>query len=238
MPAVIEKGHGGTAKRWRWVKPLLTVIGLVGALIVVVSAWDGEAIAAWKRDASPLRYFAAMAILPALGVPFSPLFILAGATFGNQIGLLGSGLALGVNLALCYWIARRMRRRLEPLLRRFGYELRDLDAKERGSFRFTLAMKLMPGLPTFLKSYALGMAGVPFGVYFAVSMFFSGVYGFLLVTIGESLLEHRFNMSTLLVAIGAALVLILLWWWRRRTRDEGRREHDHQAAPGRRPLHA
>jgi hypothetical protein len=57
----------------------------------------------------PLPYFAMMAVLPAIGIPISPLYILAGASFGIAVGLVGSLVALAVNATLCYWISSRLR---------------------------------------------------------------------------------------------------------------------------------
>ena len=68
--------------------------------------------------------------VPAIGVPMTPLLLLAGATFGPGIGLLGSLLALALNLTLCYWIANLMR----PGLRRCYADLAmSCQARKPGS---------------------------------------------------------------------------------------------------------
>ena len=197
----------------------LTVIAVLVVLAVVWWSWDLDAMLAWQQRASPVRFFAAMAVLPAIGVPLTPLFILAGATFGPGMGLGGSLVALGLNLALCYWIASMMRPRLARLLSRFGYELPALAGKKQGALRFTLAAKLAPGVPLFVKNYSLGVAGVRFDMYFVVSMLTSGLYGALLILLGESLVRHSIGQVALAVA-GMALLGVGVWLWRRRqTRD-------------------
>jgi uncharacterized membrane protein YdjX (TVP38/TMEM64 family) len=214
--------HGGSSA-WRWIRRVLVLLFIVGFAYALWIAWDHqEAIMAWKRQASPLVFFAAMALIPALGVPITPFFVLAGATFGRELGLLGSGIALAVNLTLCYWIARSaLRPWLVSLLRRFHYELPDFEKRgRRGSFRFTLAVKLAPGVPGAVKSYGLGVAAVPFWLYLGVSMLVTGVYAAALVIVGQSLLEHRLDRAA--IAGGVVIVLGLgLWWWRKR-RDTSR----------------
>ena len=39
------------------------------------------------RDAGPFAFFAAMAILPGLGVPVMPFHLTAGSAFGEQLGM-------------------------------------------------------------------------------------------------------------------------------------------------------
>jgi uncharacterized membrane protein YdjX (TVP38/TMEM64 family) len=170
---------------------------------------------AWMQRARPLPFFAVMAILPAFGAPISPLLLLAGATFGVRLGLVGSLLALAVNVTGCYFLAHLLRPWISSLLRRSRYNLPNFRDKERGVWRFTLAVKLAPGVPAFVKQYGLGIAGVPFGIYFAMSMLITGAYAVSLVVLGESLFEHNRNRALVAGAI-VGLLVIAVWWWRRR----------------------
>src|SRR5262249_40508182 len=102
------------------------------------------------------------------------------------------------------------------LMRRLGYRLPDLREKEKGAIRFALAVKLAPGVPAFVKNYAMGLAGVPFAVYLGVAMLITGAYGVALVLLGESLLQHELNRALPLVVAVAAIALATFWWRRRR----------------------
>jgi uncharacterized membrane protein YdjX (TVP38/TMEM64 family) len=201
---------------WRWVRSALTLLAVGAGALAVWAAWRSDTMVSLKENAHPVPFFAVMALLPALGMPITPLFVLAGATFGVWGGLLGSLVALALNLALCYWIAQsKLRPRIASLLRRLNYELPNFGDKDKGSFRFTLLMKMAPGLPAFAKNYALGVAGVPFWIYFVVSMLITGSYAAALVFVGESLFDHQLDHAVLAVVA----VVILgggLWWWRRR----------------------
>ena len=197
-------------------------MALAALLYFLWSNWDSAAISTWKREASPLLFFSALAMLPAFGLPTTPFFLLAGTTFGIPVGLVGTFIALGMNLAVCYWIARSgLRPFLERILRRFSFELPDLQGGGSNTLRFALAIKFAPGLPAFVKNYVLGMVGVPFALYFGLSMLITGAYAALLVVLGESLLAH--NRSTAGAVIAAILVLgVGVWWWQKRGERERR----------------
>jgi uncharacterized membrane protein YdjX (TVP38/TMEM64 family) len=203
---------------WRIVSTSLSVLALGILGYLMWRNWDHEALLAWKRGAGPLRYFTAMALLPALGVPLSPFFMIAGATFGAGVGLLGSGLALAAHLTLCYLLSKSaLRPRLTALLRRFEH-LPDFTDESAGALRFTLLVKLAPGVPSAAKNYVLGLAGVPFAVYFVVSMAMSGSLGVGLVLLGESLFDHDLVRLALVGMLLAVLLAAALWWRRRRAR--------------------
>jgi uncharacterized membrane protein YdjX (TVP38/TMEM64 family) len=216
---VVAVAHRGRAGAWLWLARAFAVAAAGVVVYFSWTAWGHEAFMAWMREANPVWFFAAMAVLPAVGVPWTPLYILAGATFGARYGVLGSLLAIAANLTLCYFIARsRLRPWLERILRRFGYRLPDLA--NRSALRFTLIVRLAPGLPMFVRNYALGSAGVPFWLYFGVSMAITSAYAVAFVVLGESVLEHDLR------ALGAAVAVLAaaggaIWWWRKRRARAG-----------------
>jgi uncharacterized membrane protein YdjX (TVP38/TMEM64 family) len=208
-------------------KRALLAIALVGLALLLWSIWNREALLEWIRSARALPFFAVMALLPAVGVPITPFFVLAGASFGIRVGLIGSLLALGANFALCYFIARSsLRPRLVALLRRFDYELPNFAAGGKSALRFALVVKATPGVPAFVKNYALGAANVPFGVYLATSMSVTGLYAALLIVLGESLFDHDLR-KTLLVG-GALLSCAGAFLWMRNRRGRGGAQSSHR----------
>jgi uncharacterized membrane protein YdjX (TVP38/TMEM64 family) len=203
------------------------LLAFAGALLVVLvlmllwSQWDAEAFAAWKQQAGPLPYFAAMVVLPALGLPMTPLFIVAGATFGAVVGLTGSLLALAGHLALCFWVARSgLRPHVERWLAHFDVDLPAFDGRRDRALRFLLLVRLAPGVPAFAKNYLLGVAGIPFALYMGVSMLVGGTYAAGFVILGESVLA-RDARGVAIAAAGLALAGLAFWWLRRQRHGDG-----------------
>jgi uncharacterized membrane protein YdjX (TVP38/TMEM64 family) len=218
-------GSGGAKPSLLAVRTLKWVAAAAGTVclaLVVWSAWDHQAVMRWIERARPLPFFSLLALLPVFGFPVSPLFVLAGASFGMRIGIVGSLLALAANLTACYWIARWMRPVIESLLRRFNFRLPDITKTDRSPTRFALAVKLAPGLPAFVKNYALGLTGIPFVIYFTLSMLITGAYAVLLVVLGESLLEHRIDRTVWVALVVVGLGLIA-WLRFRSRRNQGKR---------------
>jgi len=190
---------------------------VLGLLALVWAVWDHDALLGWTARARPVPFFAVMAVVPALGVPMTPFFILAGATFGAPIACLGSAIAIVANLTLCYALARgRLRSWTEAVFRRFDYELPDFTKERRGSVRFSLLVKLAPGIPGALKHYALALTGVPFTSYLIVSGLVTGTYAAALILLGQSLFEHELRRALPVIAILVVLALGLWWWQKRR----------------------
>jgi uncharacterized membrane protein YdjX (TVP38/TMEM64 family) len=204
---------------WRRAGQVAVALLVLGLLWWLWRAWDHQALVYRLRHAPPLPFFLAMALLPAVGMPISPLFILAGASFGTALGALGSALALAANLSVCYGLARLLRRPVQRLQKRFGGELPQLARARQSPLRFTAAVRLTPAVPQALKSYGLGAAGVPFGPFLAASMAVTGTYAVLLIVLGESMLEHNLT-RTLLVVAGLVVVAVAFALWRRRRSRE------------------
>jgi uncharacterized membrane protein YdjX (TVP38/TMEM64 family) len=194
---------------------VLVMLAIVAVLALFWLIWNGDAVRAFKQEAGPFTFFAAMAVLPALGFPLTPFFVMAGATFGARMGLVGSVIALSLNLAICFWIARSgLRKILLSLFARFNYEIPDFEREAKGTLRFVALVKMAPGVPGFAKNYILGLVGVPFWTFFVSSLLFTGVYAAALTLLGESLGEHDLT-RTLTVAIVLLVLAIGVWLWRR-----------------------
>lgn len=197
----------------RWLRVVSGALVLV-AIWMVVAALGGEP-GVWLETLGPLPFFAAMAILPALGVPMTPFFVIAGLRFGIAGGLAISALAALSNLLLCYWIAHgRLRPLLRDIIERRFAALAGLDTDRRSAWRVTFLVKLVPGVPIFIKHYALGAAGVPRSIYLGVALVTTGPYGAAFVVLGESALKG--DLGQALMALGAlALIAASILAWRR-----------------------
>jgi uncharacterized membrane protein YdjX (TVP38/TMEM64 family) len=203
------------SSRWKPVVIALSVVAVAAVGYFVWSAYDHQAVMAWLEGMRPLPFFVAMTILPALGVPTTWLYILAGASFGIPVGLVLSLLALAVNAALCFWLARKARPLFSRVLSKLETDLPDFTDKRKGALRLVLGVKLAPGVPMFIKNYGLGISGVPFRMFFLATMLLTGIYAAAFVVVGSSLLEHQPNRTLIAIVVLAALVAAVMWYRRR-----------------------
>lgn len=165
-------------------------------------------------NAHPALLFLALALLPLVGVPASPLIIAAGVRLGT-----GAGFALVVAALLCdfslgYWLARRwMRTPLTRWLVGRGHVVPVLAPADEA--QFILLFRITPGIPLFVQNYVLGLAGVNFTRYLLISLPVQAVYALTFVWFGNSLADNEaWKLAlgvALLVAIGLAVGLLRRW---------------------------
>ena len=198
--------------------PQLYSLCFIGIILVALGIslfylWDQEAFLEWKRSAGVWPFFIALTLLPALGIPTTPFFVLAGALFSLSTALIGTALSLAVNLAISYWLVRRyLRQIVVSLLRRFRYELPVFTGDE--AFKLIFLVRIAPGLPFFLKNYATAMMGISFIPYMAISWTISFVYAVGFIVLGDSLIHHDLNEG-IWAAVLLSAILITFWVARR-----------------------
>lgn len=172
------------------------------------------------RDAGPVWFFGAMAVLPALGFPLLPFALAAGPVFGARLGLAGvvacAVAALSCNVSLSYAIASRaLRPWTARLLARWGYG-EVLERRRDFGWKWVLFVRLAPGLPFFVQSYLLGLTRARFAPYVAISTVVPGFYIAGTVWFGDAL--WRAHARDVGWSIGALAAMALLWSWLRRRR--------------------
>jgi uncharacterized membrane protein YdjX (TVP38/TMEM64 family) len=145
-----------------------------------------ETLQAW-----PVWWFlAALTLLPLVGMPISPLWVLTGLTYGIWNGLLLILVAMAINFTLAYLLAQRWLRK--PALRLFERKGIRIPQAQAGEFvKLTLAVRLLPALPQFLQSYLLGLANVPFPTYFLFSFPPQIAFAVGFVVLGDSLFNLK-----------------------------------------------
>ncbi|MGM8933186.1 TVP38/TMEM64 family protein [Salinicola halophyticus] len=179
----------------------------LASLVAVLIAWNGVSREALEA-LHPLALLIAMAGLPTLGIPMTPFYILAGLRFGVPGGLMFSAAATLLNLLLCYAIASgHLRPVLRASIERCFPALAGLDDARQDAWRVTFLIKLVPGVPMFLKHYALGIAGVPLSIYLSVALLTTGPYAVAFVVLGQSALTG--NVGQALVAAGVLALFIV-----------------------------
>ena len=128
----------------------IAALSLAAAVSYLV-VWEMDAFLAWKQQAGFGVFFTGLALLPLIGVPITPLLVLAGATFELIPALLGCALSIAINLALSYGLARYgLRKPLTRLLAHRRYHLPRFE--KRNAIRSMIVIRLLPGVPMFLKT--------------------------------------------------------------------------------------
>lgn len=164
------------------------------------------------RDGGPWAFFTGMALLPAAGFPISVFNLTAGTAFAEQMGLGGviaaAGVALAINLALTYWLARyALRPFIEDLVGRTKYRIPKLGPDEHTEI--TVLVRITPGPPFFVQSYLLGLAEVRFGIYLGISWVISMAYSTGFIVFGDAILHGKAKMAFIGLSAIVAVVLVV-----------------------------
>lgn len=193
---------------------LAATVVLVGMKMGVGDAVNGVVLG--LREAGPLVFFTAMALLPAVGFPMMLFTLSAGPVFAPVLGvgwvITWSVAAVVINLLLTYWLADRA---LRPLVSRLltwcGFSLSGTTAI--GPWQIALIVRLTPGPPFWAQSYLLGLLRVPLLPYLVVSTAIMAGYIVALVFGGVAIMEgngrYAFAAVALLVIAIAARQLWL-----------------------------
>lgn len=209
-------------RRWRVLAFVVIAIGLA------VLGWlRGGEIRQWAnaaigtlRDAGPVWFFAAMAVLPTLGFPLLPFALAAGPVFSPQLGRMGviacALAAVACNVSLSYGVAAKVLRPwTSALLQRWGYA-NVLEQRRDFGWRWVLFVRLAPGLPFFVQSYLLGLTRARFAPYVLISTLVPGAYIAGTIWFGDALWQAHARDVLWSTGVLVAAVLVVSWVRRRR----------------------
>ena len=138
----------------------------------IIKIWDS--FSEFLITNGPLL-FLAIAVLPALILPVSPLLALAGI-WGESHGVLFASLcgtlALIANCCWTYWVARifgiKVINRFISLFRKKPISIPE-DANISNFFVWSLVLRLTPGIPFIFSNIILGALKMPFQLYIIIS---------------------------------------------------------------------
>jgi uncharacterized membrane protein YdjX (TVP38/TMEM64 family) len=169
------------------------------------------------RDLGPAAFFAAMTILPACGIPMLAFTIPAGEAFAPVIGMpaviAAALVAIALNLAISYWVARyALRPLLTRLLTRYGYTVPTVTREN--ALSVLLVVRLTPGPPYALQCFLLGIAEAPFRLYMIVSWLAILPYAIAAIILGQGLRDG--NFKAILAGIGVVVVATIGLQWMRK----------------------
>lgn len=218
--AVTETAESSAAiRRMRLAKLALVLLVLAVCGFLALRGYDVKGAIhdglEFVRGAGPVAFFAATALLPALGMPQSVFTMTAGPLFGAQLGtalvVFLTLFAMLVNMTLSYWLASRLLRPvLEAVIRRLGYKLPEVQSGDETDL--IVLMRVTPGIPFPAQNYLLGLSRIPFGKYLLISFLIQAPINSAFVIFGDALLKGKGGMAfvgislIVVLAIGAQLV--------------------------------
>lgn len=165
----------------------------------------------WVRGLGAGWFFAAFAVLPAVGFPVSPFAFGAGPLFGPVLGLPTvlalAGASMAASMTISYGLSRHVLRPwVERLLAYLGYRVPVVPADKQRMFVFLV--RATPGSPYVFQSFLLGLAGVSFGTYLAISWVVSASSVALMIVFGDALIKGHGRLA--LAAASGVIVLAVL----------------------------
>jgi uncharacterized membrane protein YdjX (TVP38/TMEM64 family) len=150
--------------------------------------------------------FGAMALLPLVGFPIGPLWVLAGHRFGSAWGLAMAAGAVVVNNSLVYALASRwLSQPIRNWLSRRGHHLPSLNSSDE--VKLILVCRLTPGFPLFVQNYLLGCARVRFVRFLLISLPIQVGWAVALVLFGDTVTRSDVRL-VLLAALAIAVSFV------------------------------
>lgn len=208
----------------------LTALLVGGLFLFLLGAWyfRGEILTSFPlvrdwvgvlmrevRTWPMLWFFAALVIAPLVGLPAAPLFVALGLRLPLFMAIPLAVLSIALNLLLSFQLGRTLLRpSLLKILGRLGHTLPDIAPANR--LGMTLLFRITPGMPVFAGNYLLPMAGVPFRIYFPISLAIQSAFAAGFVVLGQSLFSGTIGLFITACCLIAALSLVARLMYRRR----------------------
>ncbi|WP_146180251.1 VTT domain-containing protein [Opitutus sp. ER46] len=191
---------------------------LVSAIVatLVFSGFEWSRVIRAVEALRPGPLLVAMMVLPLVGFPIVPVYLVAGARFGAWGGGLVVALVTAAHLLGSFVIARTvLRGPLERRLVRWQAHLPQIPRDEEAAV--AVIAVLVPGLPYVVRNYLLAMAGIRFAVFFWVCLPIHVIRSYVSILVGDMGADPDGRRLVMLVAIeGLQIVIcgVVLWWLR------------------------
>ncbi|MEN8660864.1 MAG: VTT domain-containing protein [Lentimonas sp.] len=196
---------------------LLLIIPAVLSATVVFLLWQSHPdLDYWKDlvvsiyaflEANPWALILALAILPGIGAPISPLLIMVGGVLGPKYGLpMACLIAIAAQSTCTMWTYLLAAGPLKGILKKYILRTRALPAfSESNAMRFALILRITPGIPYAVQNVVLGIIGLKLKPYILVSIPITAAWTIGFVTTGGAIFKGSVGM-----AITGILLLVIL----------------------------
>lgn len=186
---------------------LLAIPGLCTALVLWGPSIFQETFFAGfdilKAAPAPF-YFGFLSIALLIPIPASLLYVTAGPLYGIGPSLIGVAAALTVNTIIVHTIGTTaIRPRLIKMIRARNLSLPTLSAP-KDQIVFATLLRVTPGLPFFLQSWTIVLAGIERLPFLLLSVGIQMIYAAGFIVLGRSAFEGRVAL-----AVGAGIFLLV-----------------------------
>ena len=186
---------------------LLAIPGLCAALVLWGPSIFQETFFAGfdilKAAPAPF-YFGFMAIALLVPIPASLLYVTAGPLYGIGPSLIGVAAALTLNTIIVHTIGTTaIRPRLIKMIRARNLSIPTLEDPS-DQIIFATLLRVTPGLPYFLQSWSIVLAGIERLPFLLLSVGIQMIYATGFVVLGRSAFEGRVAL-----AVGSVIFLVV-----------------------------
>lgn len=216
MQSVEKKNHPNARSKSRryWFPLALGFLGVCAVAYVLLALFDFDlaeikahlhSLIGLVAQVHPSVLLLAIAILPCIGFPVSPLLVAGGLAYGIPIGLTLGFVGIFLNNALAYLLAAYpLRRFIEGLIHTRGWKIPSIPKSEET--RVIIVLRITPGIPLPMQNYILGLARVPFLKCMILSILAQGLAIIAFVVTGGSLFEGSWG----LIVLGVILIVVMM----------------------------
>lgn len=200
-------------KRKLLTKLALVCLVLLVAGVAVIAGLDVKALIRQGTEiinqAGPAVFFAAMTILPAMGVPILTFVLPVGGIFAERLGMplvIGLSLvAITINFLLAYALSRWILRPwLTRLIATLGYKIPEVEGSDAKDL--IVILRVTPGIPFCVQNYMSGLAKVPFVPYLVISCIVTYAYNTAFILFGDALLHGKGGLA--MTALGLLVAVV------------------------------
>lgn len=186
---------------------LLAIPGLCAALVLWGPSIFQETFFAGfdilKAAPAPF-YFGFMSLALLIPIPASLLYVTAGPLYGIGPSLLGVAVALTINTIIVHTIGTTaIRPRLIKMIRARNLPIPTIEDPS-DQIVFATLLRVTPGLPYFLQSWSIVLAGIDRLPFLLLSVGIQMIYAAGFIVLGRSAFEGRIAL-----AVGAGIFLLV-----------------------------
>lgn len=198
---------------------LLLIPGVMGALTIYLLWKSQPDLYYWRGlfdqslsflKANPWALILAVATLPGMGFPISPLLLLFGVVLAPRYGMVTT-CALGIlSQSFCTtWTYLLSSGPLRDVLKKIVSQRRELpELTESNALRLCLILRITPGIPYAIQNIVLGIVGMRLKQYLIVSIPITALWTIGFIVTGGAIFKGQVGLAITGVLLLVAMVLL------------------------------